>query len=417
MATKYFIQNAEVGYFKTQSVEGTRVVPDAIDAIKMIQTPTLEPTFEISDVNFTTGDPAVVESFSFTKDVYAGDVKFETLVRALPHGLDAAMTPTGFADTKLLNACAFSVEALADAAFGFPAGTIIASNKSLVSTFLSADARKVSALDPTNDKLISYQDLSGTLDLKIDSQDIPRFTWNFKGTVNNDGEPTVSAKLSPIFREDKYIASIRTATIQEAWSYPSKTVRSITCSSTTATVTLPSSDGFTVGDTFRITGVDPDDPNYTAIEGLHQILAIPDTSSITFTIPTSTGTVSGNMRLLDVQRKNPICFHNLNATNIGGHELQRFISSCTNGFVRGKVPSEVMLTIQEDQTGGTNFDPDANRMKNFGIELKFGKQAGEFFTVLWDDLQLKDVKPTTINNLKGRDITYVSRKHCYMIWS
>jgi hypothetical protein len=414
MAIKRFLTKAEALYLNKQTTEGTYDAPAASDAVYSLITPDLEPTFDVGDAEYISGDPTIVEGFSYTKDSYVGGLKRECFVRVLKNGLDTTATVDDSPEAISLEASAFELVVLATTKFGFTAGSVIARNTGNTDVILSADYRKVSIDDATNDKVWKYKDLRATVDLSVVSQEPPKFTFNFKGELEGE-EPIAAAHISPQFPPNNYLASIRKNTIIEAWAYPSTIVQEAIGSSSTMTIKAVNH-GISSGNSIRLTGVSSDDTNFAMAEGIFTVATIIDTDH--FTVPTGafSGTVTGNLVILNLTAKKPVCFNKLEAPNLGGHELQRVITACSSGFVRGKVIPEVMLTIEEDQAGGTNFDPDANRMNFFGLELKFGLGVGKYLTILFNNLQIKDVKKGDISIRKGREVTFRNYRHVYLVW-
>lgn len=85
-------------------------------------------------------------------------------------------------------------------------------------------------------------------------------------------------------------------------------------------------------------------------------------------------------------------------------------SSTTFAYVMASEPAsnavaetaEGLLVLNND---ATTFDPDANLMEFFAVELKFGTGAGNYVTYAWDKVQLANVKDGKVATSEGRDVT------------
>jgi len=81
-----------------------------------------------------------------------------------------------------------------------------------------------------------------------------------------------------------------------------------------------------------------------------------------------------------------LSFNTLTAANFFGFDLQRFQTSAEVGFTKGAVPTDVMVSVLEDQVGGSAFNPDAHITDFYAIYIRFANStdtAGTKLAYLW----------------------------------
>lgn len=105
-----------------------------------------------------------------------------------------------------------------------------------------------------------------------------------------------------------------------------------------------------------------------------------------------------------------ICFSKLSAPNVSGFDLSRFLTGCQEGFARGAVASDVVLTILEDAADTAGFNPDANIGNLFAMRLSYSPTGsavpGKTVTIEFTKLQETDFKQTTVGSYVAKDVTF-----------
>jgi hypothetical protein len=90
--------------------------------------------------------------------------------------------------------------------------------------------------------------------------------------------------------------------------------------------------------------------------------------------------------------------------------LVTVLTDTTFTYVMGSSPAsnaaaataEGLIITNND---ATNFDPDANIMRFFGVELEFGTEAARYAAYTWNKVQLANVKDGKVATSEGRDVT------------
>lgn len=101
-----------------------------------------------------------------------------------------------------------------------------------------------------------------------------------------------------------------------------------------------------------------------------------------------------------------LCWKLLKAANLFGFDLTRFKVSCEELFEQSPVTPDVVITVLETELQASNFDPEANILKRFSFNMKYGVGAGENFGLDFPELLLVDVKDTTIDNFFFKELTF-----------
>jgi hypothetical protein len=107
----------------------------------------------------------------------------------------------------------------------------------------------------------------------------------------------------------------------------------------------------------------------------------------------------------------------LDSSNFFGYKLDRYITGGIKGFIRTPDATDVKLTVLQDQTGTTNFDPDAYGMYMtfFGVLQKWGITTGATVTLIMDKLQLADVATGEVGQILARDLTFKNTGKSFLI--
>lgn len=99
------------------------------------------------------------------------------------------------------------------------------------------------------------------------------------------------------------------------------------------------------------------------------------------------------------------CFDKLSAPNLSGFELDRFLTSCEDGWSKGAIPSDVNVTIIEDEAGAI-YNPDNELEKNNVAVIRFGSIVGSRVELFFHKIQLANVVNSTVAKFTGQDLSY-----------
>jgi hypothetical protein len=100
-----------------------------------------------------------------------------------------------------------------------------------------------------------------------------------------------------------------------------------------------------------------------------------------------------------------VCFDKLNAPNVSGFEYQRYQTGCLDGWSKGAVPTDVTITILEDQAGAT-YNPDDHLEGNHKLTLRYGSTTGYKAEFTFKKLQLAKVANSKVANYAGQDLNF-----------
>jgi len=279
----------------------------------------------------------------------------------------------------------------------------------------TADFRKSSPDDATNDKLYKFWDLRGTVDVTATVGEVPGLKFSLKG---NADDPVAVAKQTANFgsQTTRVASSVLYSTIKTAqlaeispsdtFTASAGTVTSVAYVGAQATITFSAAHSIPVGEIrrIRVSGLTP-----AALNGDHTFYATTTTKGIFYVKGnTGSGTATGTATVKKSDlTPSSFCFSTLNAANFFGYDFQRYMTGCDTGFAKGGTPTDVSVSMLEDQVGGTSFLPDTEAGKFFAAVLKFGgSTAGSTVTYMWDKLQLANVKQGKIATYMGRDVTF-----------
>ena len=403
-----FHEKARAILVKIETTSGTYNAPSATDAVAV--------TSLDGSVNYETGsyqylgDSLSRDEYTFQKDSYA-DFSFETPQQVLG-ALNAAVAVNEAPLSESLQACGGYVTVLAVSWDGKPAGTVIVDNVTESNSSLSIDYRKTSTEDLVNQKLYKFTGCRGMVDVSANLGDVPKLKFSFKG---NAIDPIASPIINPNFgsQTTQVAATIRQNTIVSATIAPTIAATGIAFSTTTATVTAPGH-GLVNGNSVTISGVTG--TGATKYNGTFTIAGV-TTDMFTYTMTgTPTAAATGSIMIANNTGAKSFCFATLQATNFFGFDLTRYLTGCEEGFAKGAIPTDVAITMLEDQIGGTAFDPEANVSKFFAVSVKFGTGAGKYITYRWNKLQLTNVKPGKVATYEGKDITFRNTGKSYIIF-
>lgn len=116
------------------------------------------------------------------------------------------------------------------------------------------------------------------------------------------------------------------------------------------------------------------------------------------------------------------CFSKIMATNLFGFTWERLQNSCQTGFEKLSTPSDVVITILEDDIQA-DLQPDTNVTDGgmlegyFAFALTFGKVAGKRAYITFDKLQCVNVKNTEIGSRAAKEITFKNCSFATLSWN
>jgi hypothetical protein len=102
-------------------------------------------------------------------------------------------------------------------------------------------------------------------------------------------------------------------------------------------------------------------------------------------------------------RKN-VCFDKLSSPNFSSKEYVRIQTGCGDGWSRGSVPTDVSLTITEEQANAS-YNPDNHLEEDHALYVKWTSGSG-YVLVKFNKLQLVKVTNSTVGNYAGQDLSF-----------
>lgn len=100
-----------------------------------------------------------------------------------------------------------------------------------------------------------------------------------------------------------------------------------------------------------------------------------------------------------------ICFDKLNAPNVFGFDYQRYLTGCIDGWSKGAVPTDVTITILEDEANAT-YNPDNHLEQNHRLTLRWGSEVGKKIELDFSKLQLAKVTNSKVATYAGQDLGF-----------
>jgi hypothetical protein len=157
----------------------------------------------------------------------------------------------------------------------------------------------------------------------------------------------------------------------------------------------------------------PTDVSLTALEGIADIYTA---SGITFSTSTATATVPGHgFSTGDIVEITGAT--GADATYYNGTFVVGTTTSTTFAYQMSGTPSGVATTstaFKVKNTSQTVFNPDAENLNFFAVQLKVGTGTGKYVTVSWDKLQLTQVKDGKVAEFGGKDVTFRNTGKSYL---
>lgn len=409
MAIKKFHEKNVAILAKIESTENTYNAPAATDAVAVTEL-TGSVTYETGSYMYL-GDDLSRDEFTFQKDTYA-DVSLTTPQQVLGT-LNPSLAVNDAPLSEMFQSCGGYVTVNASS------GVVTIDNSQKSASTVSIDFRKSSSDDLVNQKLFKFTGIRGSVDVTANLGEVPTLKFNMKGNALN---PVASAIVSPDFgtQTSSVVASVRQSNIVKAQlarldgTFTSTgAITSITKAANVATVTFGSAHSLgATGDIRAITVSGATDSLYNGVF----LATITGAATLTYVMKaTPAANASGTLVITKGPAAESFCFSTLSATNFFGFDYTRYLTGCEEGFAKGAVPTDVAVTMLEDQVGGDSFDPDSNVTYFYGAQIKFGTAAGKYVTYKWDKLQLANVKEGKVASYYGRDVTFRNTGRSYIV--
>lgn len=409
MAVKFHEKNQAI-YFGLQTNSGTanKVATGSLGSTTAIACTAItgDPTRDTGSYQYL-GDSLSRDEYTYEKDKYI-DLQIDTFQQVLSD-MTTAIDPNTASLWKLYQICGGNV--IVDAT----TKEVFVDNATDSPDYGTADYRKSSPDDATNDKLYKFWDLRGTVDVTATVGEVPSLKFSLKGNaddpiaspkqVANFGQQTTRVAASVLYSTIK-TAQLAEISPSDTFATSAGTVTSVAYVGAQATITFSAAHSIPLGEIrrIRVSGLTP-----AALNGDFTFYATTATKGIYYVKGnTGSGTATGtaSVKKSDVPTAS-FCFSTLNAANFFGYDFQRYMTGCDTGFAKGGTPTDVSVSMLEDQVGGTSFLPDTEAGKFFAAVLKFGgSTAGSTVTYMWDKLQLANVKQGKIATYMGRDVTF-----------
>ena len=408
MTVKFHEKNVSI-YGEIQVSEGTPIATVAADAIAVT-------TLEGSVVRETEafeylGDSLSRDEITTLKDE-SGEVNFESF---MPHlgALDVGLAVDDAPYSKFFRAC--GGEVTVDGGTGI----VTVTNSTISNKLLTLDYHKASPeATGGDDKRWQFSDCRGGIDISFEAGSRIQLAFKFMGNYSNVGNPSMETAVIPDFGSQKFdIASVvrlqnmQTSTIRQLLgTEASVAIANIADAAGTVTVDTSAVHGYVTGERVTIAGT-------TSFDEVDVEITVVDTDTFTYLsalsgAPETTGTTTRTAGIAE-----NMCVNGINATNFFGFNYERFLLTCQEGFTKTGVPTDVVVTMLEDEVGGTDFDPEANIENFYEITFKYGTAAGKYVTLFWSKVQLADVKEAKVASYFGKEVTLRNIEHTTITFS
>lgn len=394
MTVKFDVKNVAI-LGRLQVDEATPINPIASDALAVIDL-SAEVTRETQTYEYK-GDSLSRDEFTTLKDTFA-DVPAQTLMPVL-----GTLNPSiNLVDTPLyqwFTSCGADVTVDAS-------GNVTFANNVEVNKFLTIDYFKSSpeVSTPGEAKRQRFTACRGLVDINFEAGS--RATLDFK-FLGNDTVPTMETKITPDLGTQLTdvaavvrLVNMQNSTIREVLgTQPILTISSIVGSGIGILVDTGTNHNAIVGQSFTISGT-------TAYDGEYIVESITDADTVLLTSTISAALE--NQGTITATKGAPVqmCTNNGAFTNFFGLDYQRYLMTCQEGFSKRAIPTDVGLTVLEDEVGGTDFDPEINIEKFFEFSIKWGTGAGKYVELFYDKIQLVNSKDTEIASFFGKELSF-----------
>lgn len=420
MATKFHERNQAI-FMALQSASGSanKVSTGSLGTTTAIACTAVtgDPTRETGSYQYL-GDSLSRDEYTFEKDEYI-DLQVDTFQQVLGT-LGTNLNPDTASIWKLFQICggAVMVQGLAHVAV---------TNSTDSPDYGTVDFRKSSPDDATNDKLYKFWDLRGTVDVTASVGEVPSLKFALKG---NADDPVAATKQVADFGSQvtKVASSCLPASLlhtqiieipqSESFGSDLTTTASVAHIESHCILTAGTSLG-TVGD---LTRVRLSGASLASVNGDFTARITGTGTTAEFFVKGLTGTTSGGSAITvkkSTTASKSFCFSTLTAPNFFGFDFQRYTTGCDQGFAKGAVPTDVTVSMLEDQVDAAGvFLPDVNTTKFFSLLVTIGTATtGTQVTYMWDKVQLANVKQGKIATYLARDCTFRNTGSSHIIYN
>lgn len=365
---------------------------------------TADPTRDTGSFAFL-GDSLSRDEYTYIKDTYV-DLSVSTFQQVVDTTA-AVITPDTASIWKIFQCCGGNV--VTDAT----TKEVFVDNATESADFGTAHVRLSTPDDVANDKMYIFSDLRGTVDVDASLGDVPKLKFSLKGNTIDPvattkqtasfGTQTTAVAPSVLFSTVKVAQLINISDTETfaATGLTGNTALSLSVTGARVVATLTTHD-IPVGTLrrVRIAGA-----SQAACNGDFVAYALTTTKLMYYAKGAVTGTATG-ATLTKGQTFAPstFCFSTLTASNFFGFDYQRYLTGCDQGFAKGATPTDVAVTMLEDQVGSSSFNPDVNISKFFAGIIKFG--TTNTVAYMWDKLQIANVKQGKVATYLGRDVSF-----------
>ena len=104
------------------------------------------------------------------------------------------------------------------------------------------------------------------------------------------------------------------------------------------------------------------------------------------------------------------CFDNASAPNYDGFVYDRYQTSCQEGWSKEANPTDLTLTIIEDEAGAI-YAPQDHLEDLHRLEVNSGTVAGERVSLVWTKIQLANVSSSEVAKYAGEDLLFRNVGH------
>jgi hypothetical protein len=400
------------------------------------------PTRETGSVTYIAGALSRNE-FSYQKDIYI-DLSIETPQQILsshttPASLAALLNTTnavGAGIFSLFEACGGFMTLSNVSSALYPTGFVQVDNTQQSNTLVTADLHLSSSDDAVNDKLWKFYDLQGMFDVNASMGDLPMLKFQFKGNVSDPVNNLVPqafpnmgnqyVDVTPSILPSTLITSqvvpisdtFGTARLYAALTFtlPTDIVGS-TNTSNLLNINFTAAHNIPVGDLRMIkiasvTGVNASIYNATYVaQATSANDVVISLSAVPTAIPPAGTAAIGDTAAI------PFNFGSLTAANFLGFGYSRFMAGQLIGFTKSASATDISATVLQDQSGTTNWDPDATLSQFFAVQVKWGLGNTLNTTMIWTNVQVTNVKEGKIGDYLARDVTLRNTGNSILIYS
>ena len=391
---------------RLQVSEIVAVDPISTDAMAVIEA-SAEITRETEAYEYL-GDSLSRDEFTVLKDDYA-EVPIQTLMPVLG-SLITGRLPVASPYFQWFTACGanITVDAL---------GVVTCKNDVEVDRYLTIDYYKSSpeVSVPDTAKLQRFYGCRGTVDVTFEAGSRARLDFKYYGNANN---PVMVPKVVPdVGTQVQDVASVvrlrnmQIATLSEVLGAQAAIdIVTIIGDGSEITVTFSEDINAVVSETIQIDGT-------VSFNGQFIVKTVTSARALTLISSINAAQETDGTGTKVKGKANTICINSGTFTNFFGFDYERFLMTCQEGFAKRAVPSDIVITILEDEVGGDSISPEENIEKFFELVIKWGTGDGNYVELRFDKIQLANTTDTEISTNFGKEVTFRNTGKSALIFS